>query len=286
MRRIVFVLSGVSRKERRIEEKTFKFAGLKREEIADSLRAFAAPLIKNGAKTEVYYLDGVDDETERSSLKEGEFFVLRRGEDAAFEELSEDLRRKDDGQTVFLTESAPCANRVFARLAYRFGVECVMNADGVIEENGEFYVVKKICGSNIDMKIPLGFAKVITVAPQPDKNVGIALVGGLGLKNGRNFERLKVLAGKIGANAWLTRAAALEFGGAEYIVGQSGRVIAPDICVILGASGASAFMYGVERSKKLVAVNNDSDAPIFKKADFGLLADAEVILTELEALWK
>ncbi|MDR2046557.1 MAG: FAD-binding protein [Clostridiales bacterium] len=196
-------------------------------------------------------------------------------------------------RVLFAAVSGYSANLVFAALARRLKTAYAANVFKVSREDGVFYAVRKVCGSNLDAKIPLvAFPQILTVSPPAQKTARVALIGGLGLKNGENFKRLQRLAEKIGGEARITRALATEIGGgksgaysseiAELVVGQSGAVIAPDLCVTFGVSGASAFMAGVEQSKKIIAVNTDADAPIFSCADYGIVADAEKALSCLE----
>ncbi|NLA12290.1 MAG: hypothetical protein GX883_09240, partial [Firmicutes bacterium] len=94
----------------------------------------------------------------------------------------------------------------------------------------------------------------------------------------------RLLAKKLGAGFGLTRPAALEgWGRVDEIVGGSGVTITSEVSLVLGASGAGAFMCGLEAVSRIIAVNTDKQALIFKQADIGLLADAPALV---EALLK
>ncbi|MEG1436307.1 MAG: FAD-binding protein, partial [Oscillospiraceae bacterium] len=88
-------------------------------------------------------------------------------------------------------------------------------------------------------------------------------------------DKVRELAKKIGAGFGLTRPVALNgWGSTSEIIGQSGKIISPSICLALGTAGAGAFLVGIEGAKKIIAVNTDSNALIFKNADIGIKMDA------------
>jgi electron transfer flavoprotein alpha subunit len=96
------------------------------------------------------------------------------------------------------------------------------------------------------------------------------------------FAKLRRLADLLGGRSCVTRAAVQNgWGGMELLVGQSGAIARPEVCLAFGVSGAAAFMAGVEKARLLLAVNTDPDAPIFQYADYGLVADAAKTLDAL-----
>ncbi len=201
-----------------------------------------------------------------------------------------DVKNCQMNEGKYFVEKSVYANNLTAKFLMRRPPYCISIAKGfrdevdTVEDLPEFEVIQE----DINKSYPWvrSYNIHLKEASRGLKTARIAVVIGKGVENKGNIKGLEQLAclmhGELGASRPVVMSAWTEM---DKLIGASGSMIAPDVCIAIGISGAAAFTVGIENSKWIAAINKDEKAPIFKMSDVAIVGDYKEIIDELIKLF-
>jgi electron transfer flavoprotein alpha subunit len=217
------------------------------------------------------------------------------------EPVADLLVRLASGYSHLFAAATAVGKNIMPRVAALLDVQAISDISGI--EDADTFIRPIYAGNALATVKSSDATKVEQISPPDPKDVShfvsaelskserpeltaarVVISGGRGMQSGDNFKLLEPIADKLGAAIGASRAAVdAGFVPNDYQVGQTGKVVAPDLYLAVGISGAIQHLAGMKDSKVIVAINKDEEAPIFQVADYGLVADLFNALPELAA---
>lgn len=219
---------------------------------------------------------------------------------------------------LILLPDTETGRKLAVYLSEKNNIPCLFKGEYKGIRNGKIMVSKRVMASNLEATYEFTSPAILTVEngrpkkvdelkillseKEPDwiiydlilrppeqellENAETVVICGGGVNRKDTAKKARELANKLGAGFGLTRVAVMDgFGNPDEIIGQSGHILNPGCVIVLGAAGAGAFSVGIEKAGKIIAVNTNKNALIFKKSDYGIQMDAEAVINGLlEAL--
>ena len=232
--------------------------------------------------------------------------------------ILEEIWRTETPDCVFFG-GGYATEELAARLSVRVGVPCCAGAIGVQRTEDGFTVTRRLYGGELVADYHIGVPCLIVLdreydmdsinlsdtlrnvelehqpeswydefSTEPDDSAGALksaariIVVGRGIKNKALFQEVSELANRLGAAVGATRPAVYNgWAPLSTQIGISGISVKPEVCLIIAASGSQAFLSAIDKNTRIIAVNDDPDAPVFYRADWGVVGDAGEIVREL-----
>ena len=294
--------------------KTLVIASHNNATLSPVTLAAVSAALKIGASFDIFVAGkGCAAVAEEAAKVDGVSAVLVADHDAlayqGAENLAATLQANAEGYSHIVAPATSVMKDALPRLAALLGVGQISDITGV---NGEAEFVRPIYAGNVitvrtsafdaaptgagtgaitavDNAVDCGLSRVVSEeiaqSERPElASASIVVSGGRGVGSEENFALIEKLADRLNAALGASRAAVdAGFIGNDHQVGQTGKIVAPDLYVAVGISGAIQHLAGMQGSKVIVAINKDPDAPIYEVADYGLVGDLHDLVPELEA---
>lgn len=285
--------------------------------------AFCRELPAEVEAGEAFRIGRKEDDLSKEEIPAGKVRCLT-AEDPAPETFLEALEKWTDPEDLYIFDGGPSGNELAVRLAARCGGSSLTGVISVYVEDGQIYAKKPVYAGYMTGKFLLkkgpfcisirkggekdpctkgnfSLTGITEIREEPgfivskefipeETDRGLAdsrlvIAAGRGAGSSEEIKKMEKTAASLGGMLGATRMAAMNaWVPMNRLIGVSGKMIAPEICIVAGASGAPAFYAGIEKSRLIIAVNKDRNAPIFRGADVAVCDDCRPVMEELGRL--